>query len=69
MYPKRPISNDDKLSGTQPSRDSLVGIATPYGVDGQGIESPWGQDFLHQSRSALGPTQPPIQGVPGHSQG
>ena len=26
-------------------RDSLVGIATGYGLDGQGIESRWGRDF------------------------
>jgi hypothetical protein len=30
---------------------------TRYGLDGPGIESRWGQDFLHPSR----PTQPPIQ--------
>jgi len=27
------------------SRDSSVGIATRYGLDGPGIESRWGQDF------------------------
>jgi len=26
-------------------RDSSVGIATRYGLDGPGIESRWGQDF------------------------
>ena len=44
-------------------RDSSVGIATRYGLDGTGIESRWGQDFSHPSRPALGPTQPPVQWV------
>jgi hypothetical protein len=43
-------------------RDSVVGIATRYGLDGPGIESRWGRDFSQPSRPALGPTQPPING-------
>jgi hypothetical protein len=50
-------------------RDSSVGIATRYGLDGPGIESRWGRDFLHLSRPALGLTQPPIQWVPALSRG
>jgi hypothetical protein len=46
-------------------RDSSVGLATRYGLDGPGIESRWRRDFPHPSRLALGPTQPPIHGVPG----
>jgi hypothetical protein len=46
-------------------RDSSVGIATRYGMDGPGIESRWGRDFPQPSRPALGPTQPPVQRVPG----
>jgi len=51
------------------SRYSAVGIATDYGLDRPGIEFRWGRDFLQPSRPALGPTQPPIQWVPGLSWG
>jgi hypothetical protein len=47
--------------------DSSVSIATGYGLNGPGIESRWGRDFPHLSRPALGPTQPPVQWVPGLS--
>ena len=50
-------------------RDSSVGIATRYGLDGQGIESRWGRDFPHPFRPSLGSTKVPIQWVPGLSRG
>ena len=51
------------------SWDSVVDTATRYRLDSPGIESWWGQDFLHLSRPALRPTQPPVQWVPCLSQG
>ena len=47
---------------------SSVGIATDYGLDGPEIDSRWGEIF-RPFRPALGPTQPPIQWVPGLSRG
>ena len=54
------------FSGVPGSVDT---IATGYGVGGPGIESRWGRDFLHPSRTSLGPIQSPIQWIPGVSRG
>jgi hypothetical protein len=57
-----------KVRAMGKGRDSAVGIATRYGLDGPGIESRCGRSFPHPSRTALGSTQPPIQwyrGFPG----
>jgi hypothetical protein len=48
---------------------SSVGIATCYGLDVLGSNPGVGRDFLHPYRTVLGPTQPPIQWVPGLSWG
>jgi hypothetical protein len=63
------IPNDALSSILSRNRVSSVGIATGYGMDGLGIESRWGRDFSHTSRPAVGPTQPPVQWVPGISRG
>ena len=42
---------------------SSVGIATDYGLDSAG-SIPGGDEIFRPSRPALGPTQPPVKGVP-----
>ena len=53
------------------SRDSIVSIATSYGMGRPGFEFRRGQIFLspETSRRALGNAQPPIQWIPGFLQG
>jgi hypothetical protein len=40
--------------------DIGMSLATGYGMDGPGIKSWWGRDFLYPSRPALGPNQVPV---------
>jgi len=35
-------------------KDSVVGLATHYWLDGPGIKCLWGRDFPHPFRTALG---------------
>jgi len=42
---------------------------TRYGLEGPGIESRWGRDFLRPSRPVQGVSQPPMQWAPGLSRG
>ena len=49
--------------------DSVVGIATGYGLDGPGIETRWWRDSPNMSRPGLGPTQAPVQWIPGLCRG
>jgi len=56
-----PHSLDLALDGGQ---DNLVGISTRHRLDGPGIETHCGDDFLHLSRPALGSTQPSVSWTP-----
>ena len=60
---------NDKILPLVWSRNCVVVKQNRYRLNGPGIEFRWGRDFLQLSRPALGPTQPPIQGVLGLSQG
>jgi hypothetical protein len=46
-------------------RDIIACLDTRYGLDGPGFELRWGRDFPHIPWPAVGPTQPPVQWVPG----
>jgi hypothetical protein len=45
-------------------QDSIVDTVTRYGLDGPGMKTQWGQDFV-PSRLALRTTQLPVQWVIG----
>jgi hypothetical protein len=63
------MSSNIYFTNVNREANSVVGVATGYGLDGPWIESRWGRDFPHMSRPALWPTRPPLQLVPGLSQG
>lgn len=47
------------------ARDSVVGTATCYALDGPAIDSRLGRDILHPSIPTLVLTRPPVQCVTG----
>ena len=57
MFRLRRTTIDRDCLGTSPcrGRDSSVGIATRYGLDGPGIESRWGEIFHTRSDRPWGP--------------
>ena len=46
-------------------KDSALGTAIRYGLDGPRIKLRWGKDFSRPSRPIIGLTQPPVQWIPG----
>jgi hypothetical protein len=53
------VTVDSRTTNNCMGRDSVVGIATCFGLNCPGIKSRWGRDILHPSRLVLGPTHTP----------
>jgi hypothetical protein len=68
-YQNARSAKQNLVQGYIVGRDSSVGIAPGYGLDGPGIEFRWGREFSHISRPTLGSIQPPVQWLPGPSRG
>jgi len=66
------VLNEDQLQAV-PTRTGGAVYRSWYSdslrVRGSGVESRWGRDFSYPSKPAPGRTQPPVQGVLGHSRG
>ena len=54
-------SDTDGPAADVVGRNSSVGTATLYGLEGPGIESRWGRDFPLSSRPAIGSIQPTVK--------
>lgn len=59
----RGVSNFSSSLCQRVGPDSVVGIVTCHGLDGQGIEFWWGRGFSCPSSLALESIQPPVQCV------
>lgn len=59
-----PDTCNDNIYFRYPALDSLVGIATRYGLDCPGVDSLWGEIFA-LVRPGPGATQSPVLWVPG----
>ena len=72
LFARHVVVNEHKLMYFHAPRvcrpGSSVGIASDYGLDGQG-SNPVGEEIFRPSRPALGSTQSPVKRVPGLSRG